>query len=177
MSPKDPEALETPLPGTVLVIERGFDASRERVWMAWTVPDLFKRWWGPKGFTVPNCRISLRVGGSYLYDMRSPEGKDTWGTGFYREIVPYERLVATDSFSDEKGSIVPASVYGLGPGFPLELLLTVTFDEPKKGKTKLTLSHAGMPPGKDMEGAREGWNQSLDKLADALAADPRFKAS
>jgi uncharacterized protein YndB with AHSA1/START domain len=177
MSSKDREALETPLPGTILVIEREFDASRERVWMAWTVPDLVKRWWGPKGFTVPFCRISLRVGGSLHYSMRSPEGKDYWGTGFYREIVPYERLVVTDSFADEKGNIVPGTVYGTGPDFPLELLLTVTFEEPRKGRTKLTLSHAGMPPGKDMEGAREGWNQSLDKLAAALDTDPLFKST
>jgi uncharacterized protein YndB with AHSA1/START domain len=175
MDPKDREALTVPPPGSVLVIEREFDASRERVWSAWTVPDLVKRWWGPKGFTVPFCRISLRVGGSYHYDMRSPEGKDYWGTGFYREIVPYERLVATDSFSDEKGNIVPATTYGMGADFPLELLLTVTFEEPRKGKTKMTLSHAGLPPGKDMEGAREGWGQSFDKLAAALASDPLFR--
>ena len=32
--------------------------------------------------------------------MRSPEGKDYWSTGVYREIVPNERLVTTDSFAD-----------------------------------------------------------------------------
>ncbi len=114
------EALETF--GASLDIEREFDAPRERVWEAWTVPDLVMRWWGPKGYPIPVARISLRVGGQFLYCMRSPEGKDIWGTGFYREITPFERIVMTDSFADEKGNIVPATQYGMSPDFPRELL-------------------------------------------------------
>src|SRR5206468_10783553 len=59
-----------------LVLARMFDAPRERVWKAWTEPAEVKRWWGPKDFTVPSCKIDLRVGGTYLYCMRSPEGRD-----------------------------------------------------------------------------------------------------
>jgi uncharacterized protein YndB with AHSA1/START domain len=168
MSPNDREALTTPPPGSVLVIEREFDAPRERVWMAWTTPELVMRWWGPKGYTIPVCRISLRVGGSALVCMRSPEGKDYWSIGFYKEIVPYERIVTTDSFADEKGNVVPATAYGLGPDFPLEMLVTVTFDD-GPGKTKLTLRHAGLPEGEHMKGAEQGWNESLDKLAALLS--------
>ena len=169
MSAKEPEALITPPPDTIIRIEREFDAPRDLVWMAWTTPDLIMRWWGPKGFTAPYCRISLRVGGSYLYAMRSPEGKDYWSTGFFHEVVPLERIVATDSFADEKGNVVPATAYGMSAAFPLEMLMTVTFED-KGGKTKLTLTHAGLPPGKDLEDAREGWNESLDKFAEVLAS-------
>ncbi|MGZ5555339.1 MAG: SRPBCC domain-containing protein, partial [Candidatus Aminicenantales bacterium] len=63
MDPMNRQSLTTPPPGSILVIDRVFDAPRERVWMAWTDPDLVRRWWGPKGFTTPVCRISLRVGG------------------------------------------------------------------------------------------------------------------
>jgi len=168
MSPCEEEALTEPRPDTIFSIEREFEAPRERVWMAWTVPDLVMRWWGPKGFTTPFCRISLRIGGSYLICMRSPEGRDFWSTGFFREIVPLERIVSTDSFADEKGNVVPATAYGMSPDFPPEMLLTVTFEE-KDGKTKLTLRHDGLPPGEDMRNAREGWNQSLDKLSSFLA--------
>jgi uncharacterized protein YndB with AHSA1/START domain len=169
MDPCDREALTSPSPDAVVVIERVFHAPRERVWMAWTTPDLLMRWWGPQGYTVPVARLSLRVGGSYLFCMRSPEGKDIWGTGFYREIVPYERIVATDSFADEKGNIVPATHYGMSADFPKELLVTVTFEE-RQGKTKLTLRHDGIPPGEDIKNTQEGWNQSFDKLGDLLAA-------
>ena len=150
-----------------LTIVRVFDAPRELVWKTWTDPERVKRWWGAKGFTAPVYKADLRVGGRYLYCMRSPDGQDVWGTGVYREIVPPERIVATDSFADEKGNIVPATHYGMGADMPLELLVTVTFEE-HGGKTKLTLRHAGFAPGEDRDSAQTGWNQSFDKLAEAL---------
>jgi len=150
-----------------IIIEREFDAPRELVWKAWTDPELVKRWWGPKGFTVPFCKIDLRVGGQFLYCMRSPEGKDYWSTGVYREIVPLERIVSTDSFADERGNVVPATHYGMSADFPLEMLVTVTFEE-HEGKTRLTLHHIGIPSGTDSDGARQGWTESFDKLAEVL---------
>ena len=150
-----------------LVITRIFDAPRNHVFKAWTEPEQMKRWWGPKGFTTPYSRIDLREGGKYLNCMRSPEGKDYWSTGAYREIIEPERIVCTDSFADEKGNVVPASHYGMTSDFPLEMQVTVTFEE-ISGKTKLTLRHAGIPSGKDQDGARQGWSQSFDKLAESL---------
>src|SRR3712207_5988559 len=94
-----------------LVITRTFDAPRELVWRAWTEPEHFNRWWGPKDFAAPNSQMDVRVGGKYLYCMRSPDGQDYWGTGTYREVVPMERLVYTDSFADEQGNVVAASHY------------------------------------------------------------------
>jgi uncharacterized protein YndB with AHSA1/START domain len=91
-----------------LVITCIFDASRELVRKAWADPECVKRWWGPKGFTAPVCKIALRVGRKFLYCMRSADGKDYWNTGVYREIVEPERIVSTDSFSDEEGNPVPA---------------------------------------------------------------------
>lgn len=151
-----------------LVIMRVFDAPRELVWKAWTEPEHMMRWWGPKGFTSPACKIDLRVGGVYLNCMRSPEGQDYWSTGVYREIVPPERIVCTDSFADQEGNVVPASHYGMSADFPLEMLVTVTFEE-QGGKTKLTLKHVGLPAGGDRDGAQQGWSESFDKLAEVLA--------
>jgi uncharacterized protein YndB with AHSA1/START domain len=151
-----------------LVIERVFDAPRELVWKAWTDPEMFKRWWGPKDFTVPHCTIDLRVGGKYLYCMRGPDGQDTWATGVYREIVPPERLVKTDSFADAQGNVVPATHYGMGADFPLEMQVTVTFEEYQGNKTKMTLRHVGLPVGEMSEQTGAGWNESFDKLVEAL---------
>jgi len=109
--------------GGELHITRFFNASREFLWRAWTEPEHVMQWWGPKGFTSPFCRIDLRVGGSYLYCMRSPEGQDFWSTGVYLEIVPMDRIVATDSFADEKGNVVPASYYGMSRNGHLKCLL------------------------------------------------------
>ena len=156
-----------PATGT-LVITRLFDAPRERVWKAWTEPESFMRWWGPKGFTAPVCKIDLRVGGVWFNCMHSPEGQDYWSTGVYREIVPQRRLVMTDCFADEKGNVVPATHYGMNADFPLEMLVTVSLEEEGE-KTKFTLEHAGLPPGEDLDNCRIGWNQSFDKLAEFLA--------
>lgn len=157
-----------------LIITRVFDAPRKLVWKAWTEPGRLMSWWGPKNFTSPACKIDFRVGGKYLFCMRSPDGKDFWSTGVYREIVPLERIVCTDSFADEKGNVVPATHYGMGADFPLEMQVTVTFEdhEDRTGrqasKTKMTLRHVGIPAGtmRDMTGA--GWNGSFDKLAEIL---------
>ena len=105
---------------------------------------------------------------SYLFCMRSPEGQDFWSTGVYREIIPLEKIVCTDSFADENGNVVPASHYGMGEDFPLEMQVTVTFEE-QDGKTKMTLRHEGLPPGTMRDMTDQGWNQSFDKLAEAIA--------
>ena len=147
-----------------LVIERIFNAPRELVWKAWTDPEMLVRWWGPKHFSAPACKLDFRVGGKYLYCMRSPDGKDYWSTGTFTEIIPFEKIVQTDSFADEQGNVVPAAHYGMSADFPLELQVTLTFED-IDGRTKLTLRHAGMPAGGDAEGANTGWDESLDKLA------------
>jgi uncharacterized protein YndB with AHSA1/START domain len=150
-----------------LVITRVFDAPVELVWQAWTDPEHFKHWWGPKHFTAPFCEMDFRVGGKYLNSMRSPEGRDYWSTGVYQEIIPLKRIVYTDSFADENGNVVPATYYGFGADFPLETVVTVTFED-QAGKTLMTLRHVGMPLGETAEQAGEGWRQSFDKLAETL---------
>ena len=155
-------------PDTRIVITRDFDAPRKLVWRAWTEPALLMRWWGPGGFTAPVCRVDLRVGGSYLFCMRSPEGKDYWSTGIYREIVEPERIVFTDFFADEEGNPVPATHYGMSPDWPAEMLVRVTFAE-HEDKTKLTLQHLGIPSGAEGDSCEAGWTESLERLAEHLA--------
>jgi uncharacterized protein YndB with AHSA1/START domain len=147
-----------------LTITRIFDAPREIVWAIWTEPEFVRRWWGAEGFTAPVARIDLRVGGKYLYCMRSTDCEDFWSTGVYKEIVPFERIVATDSFADEMGNIVPAAHYGMSGVWPDELQVTATFEEEPDGKTRFTLVHSGIPFGEPRELAEEGWNESFEKF-------------
>lgn len=150
-----------------LVITRYFDAPRTLVWQAWTEPEQVMRWWGPKNFTTPFCRIDLRPGGAYLNCMRSPEGRDYWSTGVYRQIEAPSLLVCTDNFADEEGNVVPASHYGMGGDWPPELLIAVTFIE-QEGRTRLTLRHTGIPAGEMRDLTEAGWNESFDKLVALL---------
>jgi uncharacterized protein YndB with AHSA1/START domain len=103
-----------------LVITRVFDAPRELVFEAWTEPEHFVRWWGPKGYTTPFCKIDLRPGGVVHHCMRSPEGREVWTKGIFREIVVPERIVLTDSFADAEGNVVSPMHYGMSPDWPLE---------------------------------------------------------
>jgi uncharacterized protein YndB with AHSA1/START domain len=151
-----------------LIITRSFDAPLRSVWKAWTDPEHLKRWWGPKNFTSPFCKLDLHVGGKYLYCMRSKEGQEFWSTGTYKEIIPFERLVCADSFADEKGNAVPASYYDMpGDDWPMELTVTIVLED-LCGKTKMTLTHVGIPAGQMKEMCSTGWNQSFDKLTDSL---------
>ena len=151
-----------------LVITRVFDAPRELVFKAWTDPEHFVRWWGPRGFTTPVCKIDLRLGGAIHFCMRSPEGRDYWCGGVYREIVAPERIVCTDYFADEEGNPVPPTHYGMSADWPAETLLTVTFTE-HEGKTTLTLRQTVGASVADREGAQQGWSETLDRLAEELA--------
>jgi uncharacterized protein YndB with AHSA1/START domain len=136
-----------------LVITRVFDAPRELVWKAWTEPEAAVKWWGPKGFTIPDSKLDVRPGGAWRVCMRSPEGEAHWAHGVYREIVEPELLVYTWVW--EKGARD-------------EKLVTVTFAEDGPKRTKLTLHQAAFVTVEDRDEHREGWSESLDRLAEYL---------
>ena len=145
-----------------IVINRVFDLPISKVWQAWTDAETFKKWWGPKDFTCPSSKMEAKVGGKYLSCMRGPDGKEYWSTGVVKEFIPERKLVVTDSFSDEKGNIKPASDYGMPGDWPKELLLTVYLEE-ADGATKMKLRHQGVPE-EMREDCIKGWNESFDKL-------------
>ncbi len=157
-------------------IEKTFNVPRELVWKAWTIPEMAMKWWGPKGFTAPSIKIDLRVGGKYIFAMQGPAGsqwdKVMYSAGIYKEIIPMEKLVVTDYFSNEDGEMITPADYGMSPNFPSENIATVTFEEKEAGKTKLTILYA---PESDTaleamikSGMKEGWESSLEKLAESL---------
>jgi uncharacterized protein YndB with AHSA1/START domain len=148
-------------------ISRIFEAPLEKVWEQWTEPMQYKCWWGPKEFTSPFASLEVRKGGKFLVSMQAPDGKQYWDTGTYEEVVKNQRLVYTDTFADEKGNVVPASYYGMGPDQPLDMAVEINFED-VGGKTRMSLEHCGLPEGDMLDNARTGWNQSFDKLASCL---------
>jgi uncharacterized protein YndB with AHSA1/START domain len=107
---------------------RAFNAPRRLVFDAYTKPELVRRWLGVQnGWTMEVCEIDLRVGGAYRYVWRSAGGTDM-GMGMggvYREIVPAERIVASEKFDD--------------PWYEGEAVGTITFVE-QGGRTTLTIT-------------------------------------
>lgn len=149
-----------------IVINRVFNLPVSVVWLAWTDAEYFKKWWGPRGFTCPSSKMEARVGGKYLNCMRGPDGKEYWSTGVVKELIPERKLVVTDSFSDDKGNIKPASEYGMPGDWPKELLITVYLEE-ADGATKMKLKHQGIP-GEMREDCIKGWNESFQKLEENI---------
>lgn len=89
---------------------RVFDAPRHLVYEAMTRPELVKRWFGPHGWSLAVCEIDLRVGGTWRYVLEGPDGRSMGMGGEYREIVPGERTVHTESFDDYPGDSVVTTV-------------------------------------------------------------------
>ncbi len=83
-------------------VTRDFDARRALVFDAFTKPELVRRWLlGPPGWVMPLCDIDLRLGGAYRYVWRSEkDGAQMAVGGIFCEVVPLERLVATERFDD-----------------------------------------------------------------------------
>jgi uncharacterized protein YndB with AHSA1/START domain len=107
-----------------IVMTRDFDAPRNLVYDAYTRPEILKRWLGVfRGWTMPVCEMDVRVGGSYRWVWHGSDGSQMGVRGVFREVVPNERLVATEQFDD--------------PWYPGEGFNTTTFAE-KGGRTTLT---------------------------------------
>jgi uncharacterized protein YndB with AHSA1/START domain len=152
-----------------MVVTRIFDAPREIVWKAWTDPKYVMQWWGPKGFTCPACEMDFRVGGKSLLCMKTPDGYEGWNAIEYHEIVLHKKIVSSMYFSDSKGNKIEPEELGIKDE-AIEGAYDVTlFEDLGNGQTKLT--HIGNEP---MESAKdsgqwEGWNQTLDKVAEVVA--------
>ncbi len=152
-----------------LMITRIFDAPRELVWKAWTDPKYVKQWMGPKGFSTPVYKIDFRVGGKFHYCMRTPDGQEFWGAGEYFEIVPLEKIVYSQFFSDAEGNMVAPATMGITHEAIDGVHDMVTFEDLGNGKTKFTLYGNEPMESAKSSGQYEGWTQGLDKMAAFLA--------
>jgi uncharacterized protein YndB with AHSA1/START domain len=81
-----------------ILITREFDAPKHLVYKAWTTPELVKRWWHANRGRMTIAEIDLRVGGRWRYVMVADGGFEVAFHGEYREIVPNERIVATEVY-------------------------------------------------------------------------------
>ncbi|MBS4189503.1 SRPBCC domain-containing protein [Bacillus sp. FJAT-49705] len=154
--------------GRTLVLERVFNAPHSLVFQAFSQEEHLKRWFSPKGWSLPVSNFDFRPGGKWHYCMKCTDesqeyyGNESWGITTYEEIVEPERIVYVDSFSDPEGNIVE--------GLPTTKV-TMTFIE-QEGKTKLIssaeyVSAEALKQVMDM-GMLQGVAQTWDKLASLL---------
>lgn len=154
-------------------ISRRFAAPRQRVWDAWTKPDLLSEWFGPKGVTTTVKAFDLRPGGILHARMDTPDGHVMWAKFVYREVTPPSRLAWVHAFADADGHVA-RSPFG-GP-WPLELLTTVNFEEDGDG-TRVTLAWQPLEATEEERQAfaaatdsmTGGWTGSFEQLDAYLA--------
>jgi uncharacterized protein YndB with AHSA1/START domain len=149
--------------GHEVTIDRVFAAPRDLVFDCMTKAEHLSRWWGPHHFDVPLCESDARPGGKIRIDMRGPE---PYGTnevhGEYLEVERPDRLVMVlRAFGDGEGNWgiehVTTMVFKDAPGGTAMHMTTVVKQA----------SEALLPA---LEGMREGWSQSFEKLDTHLAA-------
>jgi uncharacterized protein YndB with AHSA1/START domain len=149
--------------GRDLVLTRIIDAPREKVFKAWTLPELLKQWFAPPPWTTPVVETDVRVGGSSLIVMRGPDGNEFPNRGVYLEVVTNERLVFTDAFTK-----------AWEPSEKPFMTVELTFED-QAGKTKYTarVHHWSVADREAHEkmGVHQGWAMCADQLA-ALVENP-----
>jgi uncharacterized protein YndB with AHSA1/START domain len=145
-----------------LVLERVVDVPRERVWAAWTTPELLKPWFCPKPWSVSECEIDLRPGGRFFTLMNGPNGERMPHDGCYLEVVPQERLVWTD-----------ALLAGWRPSASPFVTAILTFAKAGAGtRYRAHVLHADVATREKHEamGFAQGWGIALDQLVAQIKA-------
>ena len=155
-----------------LVIERVFDAPRERVFDVFTKPEHLQKWWGPKMVGIPVAEFDARPGGKVFIGERHSDGEVLYIAGVVREIERPSRLVFAIHFANEKRERVsPPAGSSLGAAWDGEIVSHVTFSaEGRRTRVTIRTERSGVTP-EWSEKARYGWGQSLDKVGYAIADD------
>ena len=146
----------TPTDREILLI-RLFDAPRHLLFDALTRPELLRRWYGARGWSLVVCEVDLRVGGRWRFVSRGPGGAEMGQAGVYRVIQPPERLVYTELFDDQS--------------YPGESLITHELVEEEGGTRLTTTVRYATPEGRDTAlryPMKRGVAESFDRLAAML---------
>lgn len=140
----------------IVTVRRTLAASREFLFAAWTDPELFAQWFGPRSWTVERCEVDARVDGRWRAWFRRGDGGEVYAGGTYLEIDPPSRVVFTWDV-DPAGSAADA----------LSIVSVVLHET--EGGTAIEISHRklGTAQAVDMDA---GWNNTLDALEDFVSA-------
>lgn len=143
-----------------IVLSRVFAAPRELVFEAWSSAEHISRWFCPNDFSVPHATVQMRAGGAFEVCMRSPQGTEHWTRGCFVEVSPADRLVIDMNVMGADDHVLfaahtEAHFADVAGGTRMDVTQTYTLFDP---------ASIAM-----IQGAKEGWNQTLDRLAVELA--------
>jgi uncharacterized protein YndB with AHSA1/START domain len=131
-----------------VVIRRLIAASRDRVFAAWTQPELLRQWWGPTGVRCVAAEIDLRAGGAYRIGNQLPDGSVVWIEGVFELVEAPSRLIYSWTIGDEPTSRVSVQLTAL--------------DE---RTTELVIDHDRIHARAARDDHERGWIGCLDGLA------------
>ena len=133
-----------------ILVTREFDAPKHLVYKAFTTPELVRRWWHANRGEMTVAEIDLRVGGKWRYVMVADGGMEVGFHGEYREIVPNERIVSTETFeglpegvAEEDGTTVNTATFMEAEG---RTTLTLLIQAPSR-ETRDAIVDSGMEAG------------------------------
>jgi uncharacterized protein YndB with AHSA1/START domain len=111
-------------PETDLILTRDINAPRHLLWACWTTPAHLVHWFVPKPHRVSGCVMDLRVGGAFntTFDI---DGATHENKGVYLEVIPEEKLVFTDTYSE-----------GWKPAPEPFMTAIITFEDLENGQTR-----------------------------------------
>jgi uncharacterized protein YndB with AHSA1/START domain len=150
-----------------LIIERMFNARIEKVWAAFTTPDILSKWWSPTGMTNYHASTDVQEGGEFRYCFESSEGEKYWGKGIYQKIKEPIYLSYIDNFTDPDGNPVSPSYYGIPGDAPAPTLVVFEFTA-RGNKTDMRITGENPYDDSMTESMTQGWNSMFDKLVDRL---------
>lgn len=146
-----------------VLITREFNAPRELVFKAWTDTEHLDRWFAPQGCGIRFVKLDFREGGEFHSCILTPDGKECWARGEYREMTPPQRIVMTMNAADAAGNLVQPADVGMDPDWPAESVVTIDFSD-NGGKTTITLHQTVSEELAKKTGAHPSWLSMLDRL-------------
>jgi uncharacterized protein YndB with AHSA1/START domain len=147
--------IRTPETVPAIVLRRTYKAQPQRVFDAWTKPELAARFLGPGEVTVPEIEMDVRTGGTYRIVMLMPDGERFIALGTYREVRPPGKLSMTWRWEEDD------------PADEWDSLLTLEFNAVPDG-TELVLTHEQLRSVESRDRHEHGWSAILDQLAATL---------
>ena len=143
--------------GREIIITTVYNAPRDKVWRAYTEPDLIKQWWGPRYLTTHIDKMETRQGGIWRFVQKDPEGKEFGFHGVFHELSRPSRIVQTWEWE----------------GMPGHVSLQIAKFEEKNGRTTVTavaiFETVEDRDGMIASGMDKGVNEGAERLADLLA--------
>jgi uncharacterized protein YndB with AHSA1/START domain len=144
--------------GREIIIEREFDAPREKVWEAWTNPDLLKQWLGPKGYEMRVEKYEARDGGTYRYIHTDKDGNEYGFHGVFHGFHKPSKAIQTFEYE--------------GMPEPGHVSLDTILLEESNGKTKVTTISVFQTPqdrdGMVQSGMEKGVTEGYERLDELL---------